>query len=109
MAKKGWKAHNLEDYRKDLKKKTREIKTFNEFRELLNDLANSSFGEIFYMPLAQKFENLYQTLYLTIREVEHMPARSGYPPSYRYMEGWLDGVRLTIKKIKKILEGENEK
>ena len=109
MAKKGWKAHNLEDYSKDLKKKMQEIKTFNEFRGLLNDLANSSFGEIFYMPLAQKFENLYQALHFIIREVEHMPARSGRPPSYRYMEGWLDGVRLTIKKIKKILEGENEK
>ena len=38
-----------------------------------------------------------------IHQIEHEPAHKGFPPSYRYMEGWLDGVRFALEKLKEIL------
>ena len=39
-------------------------------------------------------------------KVWNEPAHEGFPPSYRYMEGWLDGVRFVLEMIRNILEEE---
>lgn len=59
-----WKVKTVDDYGKDLKmKKVWKIRTLREFKDFLNELANSSsFGLLFYMPLAQKFNELYNQL-----------------------------------------------
>ena len=44
-----------------------------------------------------------------IHQIKHEPAHSGFPPSYRYMEGWLDGVSFTLKKIKEAFGEEASK
>lgn len=41
-----------------------------------------------------------------IHQISHGPAHEGFPPSYRYMEGWLDGVRFALEKFKEILGEE---
>jgi len=42
----------------------------------------------------------------TVYQIEHEPAHEGYPRSRRYMEGWLDGVRFTLKKLENLLGEE---
>ena len=41
-----------------------------------------------------------------IHQIEHEPAHEGFPRSYRYMEGWLDGVMFVLGKLKEILGEE---
>jgi len=53
-----------------------------------------------FFDLEKKIERTKQT----IEKIKHEPAHKGYPPSYRYMEGWLDGVRFVLEKLEEILE-----
>ena len=57
-----WKVQTIDDYKKNLKKKVWEIRTLRDFKDFLNDLANTSSGRIFYMPLALKFNELYDKI-----------------------------------------------
>ena len=57
---KRWKVETTSDCEKYLKKKVWEIRSLQEFRDFLNNLAGTSFGRIFYMPLALKFGELYE-------------------------------------------------
>ena len=55
-----WKVQTADDYKKEIKKKVWEVETLREFRDFLRELADSSsFGLIFYGPLADKFDELY--------------------------------------------------
>jgi len=60
-----WKVQTIDDYKKNLKKKVWEIRTLRDFKDFLNDLANTSSGRIFYMPLALKFNELYDKVVQT--------------------------------------------
>jgi len=44
----------------DLKKKIWQVQTLCEFRDFLESLASTSSGQVFYMPLALKFNELYE-------------------------------------------------
>jgi len=56
--------------------------------------------------LFDEFESEFRKI---VRQIEYEPAHSGFPTSYRYMEGWLDGVNFAIQKIKEVLGEEVSK
>jgi len=56
-----------------------------------------------FFDLEKKIEWVKQA----IEEIKHEPAHQGYLPSYRYMEGWLDGVRFVLEKLENILGEED--
>jgi len=41
-----------------------------------------------------------------IHQISHEPSHEGFPPSFRYQEGWLDGVYFALEKLKEILGEE---
>jgi len=53
---------------------------------------------------ANRAERQLENLRKIIREIKNEPAHKGFPPSYRYMEGWLDGVNFALGKIEETLE-----
>ena len=59
MSRGRWKVQTVEEYGKDLKKKVWELETLEEFKAFLNELSDSTFGLVFYSPLAEKFDELY--------------------------------------------------
>jgi len=51
-------------------------------------------------------EKKIRLLKKAVIKLENEPVHEGFPPSYRYMEGWLDGVRFVLEEIRNILEEE---
>jgi len=66
-----WKVQTVESYQKELNEKVQDIKTFKDFRNFLDRLSRSSFGEVFYKPIALKFDALYKELQRVITEAEN--------------------------------------
>jgi len=58
-----WKSKTLDECKNELWNKTSQVKNLEDFRDLLLDLADSSFGKIFYLPLAFKFSELYNQIH----------------------------------------------
>ena len=67
---------------------------------------SSSDYQDLWLTINNLLRNFETELRQIIYQIEREPAHEGFPPSYRYMEGWLDGVSFALKKFKEILGEE---
>ena len=63
MTSRKWNVKTLEECKNELWSKTSRVKTLRDFGDLLSDLASTTFGTVFYLPLANKFNELYSQTY----------------------------------------------
>ena len=55
-----WKAQTLNSFRDELRKHLADVRSLEDFGKFLRELASSTLGEIFYEPLADKFDELLE-------------------------------------------------